>query len=77
LVIVFVFLQPASRFKTGAKLTCYYLRLKNGGLPGPLENLKIMKYNPLKPYNDLPDLLPTADIETKIILKKIIAGRTV
>lgn len=33
-----------------------------------------MKYNPQKPYNDLPDLPPKADIETKIILKKIIAA---
>jgi Fic family protein len=33
-----------------------------------------MKYNPQKPYNNLPDLPPKADIETKIILKKIIAA---
>ncbi|MEP6844721.1 MAG: Fic family protein [Panacibacter sp.] len=33
-----------------------------------------MKYNPLKPYNDLPDLPPKADIETKMILKKVIAA---
>lgn len=31
-----------------------------------------MKYNPLKPFNALPDLPPKADIETKMILKKII-----
>ena len=33
-----------------------------------------MKYNPQKPYNNLPDLPPKADIETKIILKKTIAA---
>lgn len=33
-----------------------------------------MKYNPQKPYNNLPDLPPKADIETKIILKKIISA---
>ena len=33
-----------------------------------------MKYNPLKPYNDLPDLPPRADLETKIIMKKIITA---
>jgi hypothetical protein len=33
-----------------------------------------MKYNPLKPYNDLPDLPPKADIETKVIFKKAIAA---
>jgi Fic family protein len=31
-----------------------------------------MKYNPLNPYNSLPDLPPKADIETKDILKKTI-----
>ena len=36
-----------------------------------------MKQNPLKPYNDLPDLPPKSDIETKEILKKAIsASRT-
>jgi cell filamentation protein, protein adenylyltransferase len=35
-----------------------------------------MKHNPLKPYNDLPDLPPKSDIETKEILKKaIVASR--
>jgi Fic family protein len=35
-----------------------------------------MKFDPLKPYNDLPLLPPKADIETKAILKKVIsAGR--
>lgn len=33
-----------------------------------------MKYDPQKPYNNLPDLPPKADTETKIILKKIIAA---
>ena len=33
-----------------------------------------MKYNSQKPYNNLPDLPPKADIETKIILKKIIVA---
>lgn len=33
-----------------------------------------MKYNPLKPYNDLPDLPPRADLETKVIMKKIITA---
>jgi len=33
-----------------------------------------MKNNPLKPYNNLPALPPKADIETKIILKKIISA---
>jgi len=32
-------------------------------------------YNPLIPYNDLPELPPTADIETKTILKKCITAR--
>jgi len=31
-----------------------------------------MNFNPLKPYNALPDLPPKADIETKAILKKTI-----
>ena len=35
-----------------------------------------MTFNPLKPYNDLPALPPTADIETKPLLKACIeAGR--
>ncbi len=33
-----------------------------------------MKCNPLKPFNDLPDLPPNADIETKLILKKVITA---
>jgi Fic family protein len=33
-----------------------------------------MKHNPLKPYNDLPDLPPKSDIETKEILKKAISA---
>lgn len=33
-----------------------------------------MDYNPLKPYNDLPDLPPKADIEAKVILKKVISA---
>ncbi len=33
-----------------------------------------MTYNLLKPYNDLPDLPPKIDIETKIILKKAISA---
>lgn len=33
-----------------------------------------MKYNPLQPYNSLPDLPPKTDIESKIILKKIISA---
>ncbi|MBL7742030.1 MAG: Fic family protein [Chitinophagaceae bacterium] len=33
-----------------------------------------MKYDPLKPYNHLPDLPPKTDIETKAILKKIISA---
>lgn len=33
-----------------------------------------MKYDPLKPYNNLPDLPPKADTETKTILKKIISA---
>ncbi len=33
-----------------------------------------MKYDPVKPYNNLPDLPPKADIETKVILKKIISA---
>ena len=33
-----------------------------------------MKYNPLKPYNDLPDLPPKANIETIKILKKTISA---
>lgn len=33
-----------------------------------------MKHNPNKPYNDLPDLPPKADIETKRILKKTISA---
>ena len=41
-----------------------YLRLKP----------KTMSYNPNKPYNDLPDLPPKVDIETKTILKKAISA---
>jgi len=33
-----------------------------------------MKFNPLKPYNNLPDLPPKIDIETIAILKKVIAA---
>ncbi|MAT54024.1 MAG: addiction module protein [Saprospirales bacterium] len=33
-----------------------------------------MPYNPLIPYNDLPDLPPTVEIETKDILKKTITA---
>ena len=33
-----------------------------------------MKYDPLKPYNSLPDLPPRTDTETKAILKKIISA---
>ena len=33
-----------------------------------------MNFNPLKPYNDLPDLPPNANIETKEILKKTISA---
>jgi len=33
-----------------------------------------MPFNPLQPYNDLPPLPPKADIETKSVLKKIIAA---
>lgn len=33
-----------------------------------------MKYDPQKAYNSLPDLPPKGDIETKVILKKIISA---
>lgn len=33
-----------------------------------------MTYDPLKPYNSLPDLPPKVDIETKAILKKVISA---
>lgn len=33
-----------------------------------------MKYNPLKPYNHLPNLPPRTDLETKVIMKKIISS---
>jgi Fic family protein len=33
-----------------------------------------MSYNPNIPYNNLPDLPPTADIETKTILRKVISA---
>jgi Fic family protein len=33
-----------------------------------------MKYDPLKPYNSLPDLPPKTEVETKPILKKIISA---
>ncbi len=33
-----------------------------------------MNYNPLKPYNALPDLPPKINIETKAILKKLISS---
>jgi len=42
-------------------------------LPSLKKNRK-MKYNPLKPYNNLPDLPPQADLETKQILKKVISA---
>lgn len=32
-------------------------------------------FNPTKPYNDLPDLPPASDIETKLVLKKCIEAR--
>jgi len=36
-----------------------------------------MLFDPLLPYNGLPDLPPAADVETKAILKKTVAaGRT-
>ena len=34
-----------------------------------------MPFNPLKPFNDLPDLPPAAEIESKTILKHSIAAR--
>jgi Fic family protein len=35
-----------------------------------------MAFNPLKPYNSLPPLPPTAEVETKLVLKKALsAGR--
>ena len=33
-----------------------------------------MKYNSLKPCNNLPDLPPRSDLETKVIMKKIITA---
>jgi len=33
-----------------------------------------MKHDPLKPYNKLPDLPPKANIETKVIFKKVITA---
>lgn len=39
-----------------------------------VRNSKRMPYNPNKPYNDLPDLPPKVDIETKTILKKAISA---
>ena len=33
-----------------------------------------MKFNPLKPYNDLPDLPPRINIETNVILKNTISA---
>ena len=35
-----------------------------------------MAFNPKLPYNDLPPLPPRVDIETKGILKKVIAARS-
>ena len=39
------------------------------------KNVHIMKFDVTLPYNDLPDLPPTQDIETKGILKKCIEAR--
>lgn len=33
-----------------------------------------MKYNPLKPYNNLPNLPPKANLEGKVIMKKLITA---
>ena len=44
------------------------MRAKNA----PVQNRRKMNYNPLKPYNDLPDLPPKIDIETRFVLKKVI-----
>ena len=35
-----------------------------------------MAFDPTRPYNDLPDLPPTADIESKRLLKACIQART-
>lgn len=32
--------------------------------------------NPLRPYNDLPPLPPSAEVETRAILKKCVVART-
>lgn len=48
--------------------------MNNEGKRYPRSKFTIMKYDPQKPYNNLPDLPPKADIETKVILKKIIAA---
>jgi Fic family protein len=34
-----------------------------------------MSFDPSKPYNDLPDLPPSVDIETKTILKACVRAR--
>ena len=47
---------------------------KRGALVALVQKMENMKYDPQKAYNDLPDLPPKADIETKTILKKIIAA---
>lgn len=33
-----------------------------------------MKYSPVKPYNNLPDLPPKGKLETKAVFKKLISA---
>jgi Fic family protein len=66
-----------SCFSNEGKLSLFLpsLALRGQWLP-PFKSDKkpVMKYNPLKPYNDLPGLPPRADLETKVIMKKIITA---
>ncbi len=39
------------------------------------DNFRHMSFDPSKPYNDLPDLPPSVDIETKTILKACVKAR--
>ena len=39
------------------------------------DNFRHMSFDPSKPYNDLPDLPPSVDIETKTILKACVRAR--
>lgn len=61
-------------FERGRFLHIFTFVQKTRAFGALVQNASKMKYDPLKPYNTLPDLPPKTDTETKVILKKIISA---